>query len=94
MKLRERDPYIAREAVRGRLGRVHDEVPQREAEALGGPPQAHRFRSRPRERLLFCGGVRGGGISHDSPVWGFILHVEKRGQRELKSDGLGFFFVL
>lgn len=36
----------------GALRRVDDEVPQREAEALRGAPQAERFGSRPGEGLL------------------------------------------
>lgn len=41
------NPEIYREAVHGRLRRVHDEVTQGEAEPLGSATQTHGLRPRP-----------------------------------------------
>ena len=46
--------------VDGRLRWVDDEVPQREAEPLGGSTQVERLRARPGERLLLRPGRSGG----------------------------------
>lgn len=58
----------------GRLGRVHDEVSQSEAEALRGSPQTERFGPRPGEGLFLRPG-RGGGrrLALFTPIFLFGL---------------------
>lgn len=77
--------------MRGRLGRVHNEVAQREAEPLGRSTQEHSFGSRPGE-LLFCVVRPRRRAGQVAPFWGFILHRRKESVGKWKYSCFHFYF--
>lgn len=67
--------YLQR-VVDGRLGRVDDEMSQREAEALGRSAQVKRLGPRPGKRLLLCAGrSRGRCVALIAPI--LLLGLEE-----------------
>lgn len=91
----QRQPIFGtyQQAVCGGFGRVHDEVAQREAEALGRPAQEHSLGSRPGE-LLLCGVRPRRGAGQVAPLWGFILHKGRESVRQWNYSCFHFYLQL
>lgn len=71
--------------MHGRLRRVDDKVPQREAEALRGSAQAQRLGSRPgKGLLLWAGGGRGRRLALVASI--LLLRLKEVDKQDVTGD--------